>query len=204
MRELTSLREESLRLLQTDCHRSDDDPLRCARRFFPNTDVFEALQQLKNQAAFGRSARVCMAKKRPSQQSSTADIDCLQIAYNVLDRRLESKVFALAEQRDVGLVARSVLLKGALTRPVSTFASRAIRTEDQPSNGWSRGCPRAMSSAGASLSIRAQPSRCHKRRSPAREVLQELRAVIEFATQRCALRRSDQRSRSIPMPDATI
>ena len=41
--------------------------------------------------------------------------DCLQIAYSILDRRPESRVFEAAERSGVGLVARSVLLKGALT-----------------------------------------------------------------------------------------
>ncbi|MBY0504310.1 MAG: aldo/keto reductase [Bryobacteraceae bacterium] len=41
--------------------------------------------------------------------------DCLQIAYSVLDRRPEEAIFALAPRHGVGLVARSILLKGALT-----------------------------------------------------------------------------------------
>lgn len=41
--------------------------------------------------------------------------DCLQIAFSPLDRRPETDLFALAEQANVGIVARSVLLKGALT-----------------------------------------------------------------------------------------
>jgi 1-deoxyxylulose-5-phosphate synthase len=41
--------------------------------------------------------------------------DCLQIAYNLLDRRPEGVVFPLARQRDIGIIVRSVLLKGALT-----------------------------------------------------------------------------------------
>jgi len=41
--------------------------------------------------------------------------DCLQIAYNALDHQLESQVFPLAQSMDVGIVIRSVLLKGALT-----------------------------------------------------------------------------------------
>ncbi len=44
--------------------------------------------------------------------------DCLQIAYSILDRRPESRVFEAADQSGVGLVARSVLLKGALTERV--------------------------------------------------------------------------------------
>jgi len=41
--------------------------------------------------------------------------DCLQIVYSILDRRPESRVFEAAQRSGVGLVARSVLLKGALT-----------------------------------------------------------------------------------------
>ncbi len=41
--------------------------------------------------------------------------DCLQIAYNILDRESEVSVLPLASERDVGVVIRSVLLKGALT-----------------------------------------------------------------------------------------
>jgi aryl-alcohol dehydrogenase-like predicted oxidoreductase len=41
--------------------------------------------------------------------------DVLQIAYSALDRRAEQRVIPAAVQADVGIVARSVLLKGALT-----------------------------------------------------------------------------------------
>ena len=41
--------------------------------------------------------------------------DCLQIAYNALDRRPEARVLQEAQARDVGIMVRSVLLKGALT-----------------------------------------------------------------------------------------
>lgn len=41
--------------------------------------------------------------------------DTYQLAYNVLDRRLEAEVFPLARQRDAGVIVRSALLKGVLT-----------------------------------------------------------------------------------------
>ena len=41
--------------------------------------------------------------------------DCIEIAYSVLDRRPEAEVLAAAREHDVGVIARSVLLKGALT-----------------------------------------------------------------------------------------
>ena len=42
--------------------------------------------------------------------------DCVQIAYSILDRGPEADVLEHARKKDVGVVARSVLLKGALTR----------------------------------------------------------------------------------------
>ena len=45
--------------------------------------------------------------------------DCIQIAYNVLDREPEARVLPLAQSKDVGVVVRSVLLKGALTHRYS-------------------------------------------------------------------------------------
>ena len=41
--------------------------------------------------------------------------ECVQIAYSILDRRPAADVLDLAAERQVGVVARSVLLKGALT-----------------------------------------------------------------------------------------
>ena len=42
-------------------------------------------------------------------------IDCIQVAYSPLDRRVEEAVLSEARRLDVGVVLRSVLLKGALT-----------------------------------------------------------------------------------------
>jgi aryl-alcohol dehydrogenase-like predicted oxidoreductase len=41
--------------------------------------------------------------------------DVMQVTYSVLDQRLNERVFPLAAERDVGIVVRSILLKGALT-----------------------------------------------------------------------------------------
>lgn len=41
--------------------------------------------------------------------------DVIQVAYNMLDRRLEAEVLPLAHEKDIGVVVRSVLLKGVLT-----------------------------------------------------------------------------------------
>jgi aryl-alcohol dehydrogenase-like predicted oxidoreductase len=41
--------------------------------------------------------------------------DMLQVTYSVLDQRLADRVLPAAAERDIGIVARSILLKGALT-----------------------------------------------------------------------------------------
>lgn len=41
--------------------------------------------------------------------------EVLQVAYNVLDQRMGEEIFPLAQQEGVGIVVRSVYLKGALT-----------------------------------------------------------------------------------------
>ncbi|HWQ53058.1 MAG TPA: aldo/keto reductase [Bryobacteraceae bacterium] len=43
------------------------------------------------------------------------EFDCLEIAYSLLDRRAETAVLAAAAEAGVGIIVRSVLLKGALT-----------------------------------------------------------------------------------------
>jgi aryl-alcohol dehydrogenase-like predicted oxidoreductase len=46
---------------------------------------------------------------------ASGSFDCLQIAQSVLDRLPEKTVLPAAQQSNIGLIARSVLLKGALT-----------------------------------------------------------------------------------------
>lgn len=46
---------------------------------------------------------------------ASGECDCLQIAYSAIDRRPEARVLPAALEADVGIVVRSVLLKGALT-----------------------------------------------------------------------------------------
>ena len=41
--------------------------------------------------------------------------DTLQIAYNAIDKHLEQRVLPLAQERNVGIIVRSVLLRGVLT-----------------------------------------------------------------------------------------
>ena len=51
----------------------------------------------------------------PLAALTTNIFDVIQVTYSVLDQRLADQVFALAAEKGVGVVVRSVLLQGALT-----------------------------------------------------------------------------------------
>ena len=123
-----------------------------ALEVLPNPFVFDALEALKRDGAI----RSIGASVYGAQAALTAiehgGYDCLQIAHNVLDRRPEFKVVARAQQADVGLIARSVLLKGALTS-ISKSAGRVIRFEVSDRAGKGTGRARGNVSPGISVSI---------------------------------------------------
>jgi aryl-alcohol dehydrogenase-like predicted oxidoreductase len=105
---------ESLRLLRTDfidilmIHSA---PLPVIQR----GDVLSVLQELKREGSIRSIGASVYGEETALAAIDAGGYDCLQIAFNVLDRRLEERLFAAAHKADVGLVARSVLLKGALT-----------------------------------------------------------------------------------------
>jgi aryl-alcohol dehydrogenase-like predicted oxidoreductase len=51
----------------------------------------------------------------------TGLVDMLQVPYNILDQTMEERVFPFAKQAGVGIVVRSALLKGLLTRAAEYF-----------------------------------------------------------------------------------
>jgi aryl-alcohol dehydrogenase-like predicted oxidoreductase len=105
--------EESLRALRTDTidvmlvHAGPADTLDAG-------PVWEALQN-ERQRGHIRFAGASVYGERGALEAIATGYDCLQIAYSVLDRRPEDRVLKEAATRDVGIVVRSVLLKGALT-----------------------------------------------------------------------------------------
>lgn len=50
--------------------------------------------------------------------------DVMQVTYSVLDQRLVDRVLPLAQEKEVGIVVRSVLLKGALTERADHLPDR--------------------------------------------------------------------------------
>jgi L-galactose dehydrogenase len=77
--------------------------------------LIEILQKLKQEGLLnfiGASTR----SEEPALAAIESDaIDVIQVAYSILDQRMAKKVLPLAREKNVGVVNRSVLLKGALT-----------------------------------------------------------------------------------------
>lgn len=111
---LTAL-ETSLRLLQTDyvdlwqLHNVDAAVL--ARRD-ELAAVFAAVQASGKVRAVGGSF---YGAELPVQALGYDLFDVIQVTYSVFDQRLADQVLPLAQAKNIGVMVRSVLLKGALT-----------------------------------------------------------------------------------------
>ena len=78
-------------------------------------EIVEIMQQAQ-QAGYARFiGTTTYGEAAPLAVLKDDHFDCVQIAYNLLDRQFEERVLPLAKKNDVGVVIRSVLLKGALT-----------------------------------------------------------------------------------------
>lgn len=78
-------------------------------------EVAEALEELKKSGCIRHIGASVYGEETALQAIECGQFDCVQLAYSALDRRTESRVFPAARAKDVGIVARSVLLRGALT-----------------------------------------------------------------------------------------
>lgn len=107
--------ETSLRQLQTDyvdvwqVHNIDAELL--ARRDVV-AEVFDWAKRSGNVRAVGGST---YGVEMPLAAIESGLFDMLQVTFSVLDQRLADQVFPAAAERHVGILARSILLKGALT-----------------------------------------------------------------------------------------
>lgn len=110
----TSL-ETSLTLLQTDwldlyqVHAGADPSI------LDDGEIVELLAQAQAQGKIRLRGLSVYGTELPLAGLATGGFDTLQVAYNVVDRRMETEVFPMALTQGVGIVVRSVLLKGALT-----------------------------------------------------------------------------------------
>lgn len=112
--EVARLVETSLRELQTSY--LDVLMVHCrADEMLPDDGTLEAIERLREQGKVRFTGASVYPPEAAMACIRSGRFDCLEIACNMLDRRPEREVLAAASARDIGIVARSVLLKGALT-----------------------------------------------------------------------------------------
>ncbi len=112
--DVASSLEQSLRLLKTDVidiymiHSATLDVIE-------DGGVAEILSELRESGKFRFIGASIYGEDAALAAIGSGSFDCLQIAQSALDRRAEARVMAAAGQANIGLIARSVLLKGVLT-----------------------------------------------------------------------------------------
>lgn len=106
--------ETSLRMLQTDVI----DVMQVhniTREVVARGDVLRVLQDAQKAGKIRYLGASVYGVDDPLAVIEDGHYDVMQVAYNMLDRRLEEKVLPLAAEKGVAVTVRSVLLKGALT-----------------------------------------------------------------------------------------
>ena len=104
----------SLRLLQTDV-------LDILMIHSPPTAVIMSgevtgiLEEMRAEGKLRWIGASLYGEEAPLRTIESGQFDCMQLACSALDRRLEKTALPEAEKRGIGVVARSVLLKGILT-----------------------------------------------------------------------------------------
>lgn len=81
--------------------------------------IIEIMAELKDE---GRAKFVGVStsgEETPMAAIESGFFDTLQLAHSILDQRMAGKVFTEAKKRNLGIINRSVLLKGALTEAAS-------------------------------------------------------------------------------------
>jgi aryl-alcohol dehydrogenase-like predicted oxidoreductase len=106
--------ETSLRMLQTDyidllmIHSASVEVIQKSDK------LLEALYAIRQQG-YIRYLGASVYEDAAPEALRRGGFECLQIPYNALDRMSEETILPSASEKGVGIVARSVLLKGAIT-----------------------------------------------------------------------------------------
>lgn len=107
--------EDSLHALQTDyvdlwqIHNLD------AQLLSRPDDLAELLTMARRSGKVRWVGASVYGRETPVDCLATDLFDTLQVTYSILDQRLANRVLPLADQKKIGILARSVLLKGVLT-----------------------------------------------------------------------------------------
>ncbi len=88
---------------------------------FSHSDIFEILLKEKRKGYLRFIGASVYEPENALVAVESVMIDVLQIAYNLLDQRMDEKVLNKAEKKGIGVIARSVFLKGVLTERINYF-----------------------------------------------------------------------------------
>ena len=130
--------EDSLVALQTS--HIDVMLIHCGADALPDEETAAELSVLRDAGKIRFLGASVYGEQAAVTAINASWCDCIEVAYSILDRRPENTVLPLAAQRNVGVLARSVLLKGALTSrvralpaaytPLRDAVDRMLRTAD--------------------------------------------------------------------------
>lgn len=132
--------EESLRLLQVDSlqlvqlHGGSKEQIE-------RGELIEIMQTLKDEGKIQHVGIATRGEDAPLAAIASKFFETIQTAYSILDQRMASQVLPQAQEHNVGIINRSVLLKGALTpkrehlpeelHELKTNADKAADTAEQ-------------------------------------------------------------------------
>lgn len=106
--------EESLSALQTD--RVDIMMIHSrAEQIEPDGETFAPLARAQSEGLVRFLGTSVYGPEAAMWAIECGWFDCIEVGYSLVDRRIEARVLEAAETRDVGVIARSVLLRGALS-----------------------------------------------------------------------------------------
>jgi aryl-alcohol dehydrogenase-like predicted oxidoreductase len=114
-----NLVEASLQALRTDY--IDVMMIHCGVDADPDPETAGELGRLRDTGALRFLGASVYGERAALAAIDARWCDCIEIAYSALDRRPEAGTLARAAEHSIGVLARSVLLKGALTRRIQTL-----------------------------------------------------------------------------------
>jgi len=80
-----------------------------------NGELIEIMAKLKKEGKFQFAGVSTRGEESPLAAIASDFFDVIMVAYSVLDQRMSKKVLPAAQKKNIGIVNRSVLLKGSLT-----------------------------------------------------------------------------------------
>jgi aryl-alcohol dehydrogenase-like predicted oxidoreductase len=117
--------EASLKALEVDTvdlmqiHETDLQILR-------NEEVLRALEDARQQGKIRFIGASCRSERVALAALQTKLFHTLQVPLNILDREMTAQIFPLAAERGIGVLARSIFLRGVLTSNVNTIPERLL------------------------------------------------------------------------------